>query len=275
MLPIELQIKQLEKVEKTASTVSRVSITTALVSLVIWVWMQAPGLNFTLPIGGGSVNNINVGYAVIFGPIIVWAMLIWQFITRKKQILVIKSIGWCNESAELGKLDSLRLLISNYSIYKHKYYFDLYWIINRLFRNIFYFVTPGLVTLICFFRLIDFVPMEIGGSSAVIWDISSNPERYVCVESQPNNPYNPCDWDKWTRVKYWLFGVSMSGVQPTMMNKDVEEDKTKGGSFPYIYPYAVWLMALLIIVNALFSWQCFILSSQPIKLHNKAINADA
>ena len=272
MLPIELQVKELEKVEKSTLVVSRVSITTALVSLFIWMWMQAPGLNFTLPLGGGSVNNINVGYAVIFGPLVVWVMLIWQFIARKKQMLVIESISWRKESAELGKLDFLRLIISNYSSYKLKYYFDPYWIVNRLFRNIFYFFVPGLVTLISFFRLLDFVPMELGGSSAVIWDKSSNPERYVCVTSHPNNP---CNWAKWNRVKYWLVDVNMSGVQPTMMNKDIEEDRNKGGRFPYVYPYTVWLMVLLIILNALFSWKCYVLSSQPIELHNKAINADA
>lgn len=270
MLAIEFQIKEIERVEKALSTVTRVSVTLALVSLIVWLWIQAPGLNFTLPLGGGAVNNINVGYAVVFGPLIISFLSLWQFIVRRKLALLVAALDYDDQHQECRKLGSLPLLLGNFSHYKEKYYSDPYWVANWLLRNIFYFLIPGIVSIVCFFRLIDFIPMEVNGEKVVMWDKAANPARYKCDVEAKNNP---CSWGKMQRIKYWLIGVNISGVQPTMMNRVVEQDKKKGGNFPYIYPYTVWINILLMIINIWLAIYCYKLSGEPFKMHNKKIQS--
>lgn len=93
MLPIELQIKDLENIENAIKTITQVSVSLAFASLAIWVWVQAPGLDFALPLSGGSVSNINVGYAVIFGPFLVCFFFNLAVFVKKKVNFIGESLG--------------------------------------------------------------------------------------------------------------------------------------------------------------------------------------
>lgn len=270
MLPIELQVNDLERIEKTISTVVKISVTTVFVALTIGLWIQAPGLDFAFQIGGGSVHNINVGYAVIFGPLIICFLLIWQFTTRKKLLLLVESLDYFSNHQHLKRLESLPLMLGGFSKYKRKFYFDIYWVANKLLRNIFYFFIPSIVSIVCFFRLMSFIPMEVDGKEMVFWEQTANPARYNCVSEYSN----PCDWSKSQHIQYWLFGVSMSGVQPTLKNKDIETDKNRGASFPYIYPYTIWISIFLVITNCWLAHYCFKLSVEPLKKYYNGIVSD-
>ncbi len=70
--------------------------------------------------------------------------------------------------------------------------------------------------------------MEMGEKPLVQWNETGKRERYSCVDGLETNP---CSWTKGQRIKYWLFKVDLSGVQPTMMDKDVENHKEKGSVF--------------------------------------------
>jgi hypothetical protein len=264
MLPIELQIKDLENIEKAIITIKQVSVTLAFVSLGIWVWVRAPGLDFTLPLVGGTARNLNVGYAVIFGPLLVSFFLVWQFLLRRRLALMVEALDYNKKHQEIKSLNSLQLLLSNFASYKIKYYFDIYWVGNKLLRSIFYFLIPVIVSLVCFFRLVEFIPMTINGEDVVVWDKKATAPAYKCTGLQK---INPCEWEKTQHLKYWLFGVSWSGVQPTLMRKEIKSNKEKGGNFPYVYPYTVWLSILLFILNIWLALECYKLSSQPIRLH--------
>lgn len=175
-----------------------------------------------------------------------------------------KALDYDEKHKEIKSLISLELLFSNFASYKIKYYFDFYWVANKILRSIFYFLIPAVVSLVCFFRLIDFVPMEINEKKIVIWDENATRPIYKCISG---GKINPCEWGKIQRFKYLLFGVNWSGVQPTMMKKEIEINKEKGGNFPYVYPYTVWLSLIFIIFNSWLAFQCFKLSNQPITLH--------
>jgi len=215
--------RDLKRFDDLTSSFEKTAALVGFVNLILAIWARAPGLQIgPSPAIGLSVGGLNVGYAIVFGPLI--ALLTTSVMTsllRRRHLLrcaIVKKVAEGAESEGLSPGDDLAL--GDYSRA------GMTWVglfADRWWRVLWYFCIPPLAALIEVIRYCDFAPSP------------------------------PIASGFWDRVRVLFFSLDGWSVQPTLPTRALEGASNLVLDLPYIYsPVESWVeVGLLCLVVAL------------------------
>ncbi|CCE97878.1 Hypothetical protein SFHH103_03386 [Sinorhizobium fredii HH103] len=215
--------RDLKRFDEATASFEKTALLLGFVNLFLAIWVRTSGLQINPGSAVGlGIAGFNVGYAIVFGPLIaVVSLAVLISLLHRRGTLRNAVTGTSGNSAHLSPGDKLAL--ANYeapgsdrvSIW-----------VNRLWRGFWYFVIPPAAALVELLRYCDFVPSESAKAGGF-----------------------------WDRIGSLFFTTKSWEIRPILPDHALEQASNLMASLPYVYaPLQSWIELGLVLLSFGLAW---------------------